>query len=115
MPYVTQDNRKELQETLNELVYVLHRLEDNSEGTTRAGNLNYVVSYLINEMYPVNKYRELNDAVGMLECCKLELYRRRVGPYEDVAITTNGDLSNYPSIEKKKKVSHFWKRFLNVF
>jgi len=112
MPYVKKDNRKELQTTLDDLVSILHNLEDKSGNTSRAGNLNYIVTYLINEMYPVNKYSELNDAVGFLECCKLELYRRRVGPYEDVAIKNNGDMSNYPAINTKKK--SFFKRIFNI-
>ena len=29
--------------------------------------------------------------MGALECCKLELYRRLVGPYEDEVLEANGD------------------------
>lgn len=32
------------------------------------------------------------DALGALECCKLEFYRRVAVPYEDGKIKTNGDV-----------------------
>ena len=39
-------------------------------------------------------YTSINDVIGALECCKLELYRRLAAPYEDDAIVRNGDV--YP-------------------
>jgi hypothetical protein len=33
-----------------------------------------------------------NDVIGALECCKLELYRRMVAPYENTKIKENGDV-----------------------
>ena len=35
---------------------------------------------------------ELNAAIGVLECAKLELYRRVVAMYEDGKIKENGDV-----------------------
>jgi len=32
------------------------------------------------------------DAIGALECAKLELYRRVAAPYEDTKIAENGDV-----------------------
>ncbi len=43
-------------------------------------------------------YQELNEAVGVLECVKQELYRRSVAPYEDKAVLRNGDV--YPQEER---------------
>lgn len=40
-------------------------------------------------------YAAFNDAVGALECAKLELYRRLGGPLEEDAIARNGDLAGY--------------------
>jgi uncharacterized protein DUF6899/ribosomal L7/L12-like protein len=37
-------------------------------------------------------YDTLNSAIGVLECAKLELYRRMVAPYEDEKIAENGDV-----------------------
>ena len=30
--------------------------------------------------------------MGVLECCKLEFYRRVAAPYEDIKIEENGDV-----------------------
>lgn len=38
------------------------------------------------------RYQTYNDIIGALENCKLELYRRRVAPYEDKKIKENGDV-----------------------
>lgn len=39
-------------------------------------------------------YKDLNDAIGALEACKLEFYRRVIVPYEDQKIKSNGDVYN---------------------
>jgi len=38
------------------------------------------------------RYAHLNEVVGVLECAKLELYRRVVAPYEDQKMTESGDV-----------------------
>ena len=40
----------------------------------------------------LQKYYHYNQLIGVLECAKLELYRRLVTPYEDIKITDNGDV-----------------------
>jgi len=37
-------------------------------------------------------YTTYNEVVGVLECAKLEMYRRAVAPYEDEKIAENGDV-----------------------
>jgi hypothetical protein len=37
-------------------------------------------------------YQHFNDVLGALEGAKLELYRRRIAPYEDTKIVENGDV-----------------------
>jgi hypothetical protein len=34
----------------------------------------------------------VNEAIGVLECAKLELYRRVAAPYEDEKIAESGDV-----------------------
>lgn len=81
MPYVKKSDRPRLDgggapETPGELNYLVTRLVDGYLG--RKG-----VSYAI-----------LNEAIGVLECAKLELYRRVVAGYEDrkIADPENGDV-----------------------
>ena len=57
------------------------------------GELNYAFTEIIKTYLATfgESYQVYNDIVGALECCKLELYRRKIVPYEDVKIVTNGD------------------------
>jgi hypothetical protein len=57
------------------------------------GELNFQITCLV-KRFLGNKpnYAKFNEAVGVLECAKLELYRRMVAPYEDTKITENGDV-----------------------
>ena len=80
MPYITLDDRK--------------RLERGDRPRT-AGELNYMVTRLIDN-YLIDKgglrYSHLNEAIGVLECAKLELYRRLAAPYEDRKLSETGDV-----------------------
>jgi hypothetical protein len=79
MPYIHQTDRDQI---------------TNGRNIETAGELNFVISTLINE-YLINKgknYNNINEAIGVLECAKLELYRRIASPYEDLKIESNGDV-----------------------
>ncbi len=79
MPYISQKDREELAEF---------------RGTKTAGELNYVITKLIHDHWNRNgnNYQAFNDIIGALEGAKLELYRRKVAPYEDKKIEENGDV-----------------------
>ena len=91
MPYIKKELRKEIDTEINILVYRLKNLiEDNS--SIRAGTLNYTITKLIDGLYgPLEKagYKDYNEAIGMLECCKLEFYRKAAAPYEDLKLREN--------------------------
>ena len=58
------------------------------------GELNFMITELLT-MYIRNNsksYSTLNDVIGVLECAKLELYRRVASPYEDEKMKLNGDV-----------------------
>ena len=97
MPYIKQNTRDQLDPAIDQLIKTLADLQlDNLEGTNNTeGNLNYIISKILSDVYahPLS-YRNINDAVGMLECCKMELYRR-LAFYEDQKIVENGDV--YPN------------------
>ena len=64
-----------------------------SDKPNRAGLLNYSISYLMNHIVKDElNYATLNELVGVLECAKLELYRRVASPYEDEKKDSNGDV-----------------------
>ncbi len=64
-----------------------------------AGELNYAVTRLVDAYLSARaieagrlRYAHLNEAMGVLECAKLELYRRVAAPYEDDKIVESGDV-----------------------
>ena len=84
MPYVSQEARA--------------RLEGGSD-PENAGELNYAVTRLVDAYLDRRaadagrlRYAHLNEAIGVLECAKLELYRRVAAPYEDEKIAESGDV-----------------------
>lgn len=105
MPYIKQELREELEYPLGVLSgHLESMLIDRKED--RAGILNYVITSLIDSVYgPLKdaKYKDYNEAIGMLECCKLEFYRRGVAPYEDLKERENGSVldSNFPSSKRQ--------------
>lgn len=61
----------------------------------RPGKLNYLITMAVHE-YILQKglsYTTLNEAIGVLECAKLELYRMVAAPYEDKKKRENGAIS----------------------
>jgi hypothetical protein len=91
MPYITQNKRAVLDPVIDQLLNELRGLESDDPTNTHCGNLNYVFTQLLQRSY-IQKYAELNEAIGVLECTKLELYRRYAAPYENQKITDNGDV-----------------------
>ncbi len=58
-----------------------------------AGELNFAITALVLVFFGKNpNYQRFNDVIGALEGAKLELYRRRIAPYEDTKIVENGDV-----------------------
>lgn len=79
MPYIKQEDRE--------------ALNNHDDEPQNAGELNYMITVMIQE-YLGSKpnYQRFNETIGVLECAKLELYRRMVAPYEDKKIEENGDV-----------------------
>jgi hypothetical protein len=57
-----------------------------------AGQLNYIITWIIDRQLTNANYARYNEIIGALECCKLELYRRMIVPYENKKIKENGDV-----------------------
>lgn len=79
MPYIKQEDRD----------YI-----DGYGDPSTAGELNYLLTCIVHQYWDENgqNYQAFNDIIGALEGCKLELYRRKVAPYEDMKIKENGDV-----------------------
>ena len=78
MPYIRQSDK--------ETLFAGHT-------PTTAGELNFLFTSIC-KVYMENgeSYQKYNDCIGALEGAKLELYRRKVAPYEDTKIKENGDV-----------------------
>ena len=90
MPYITRSDREAVRQIVEEaknLRIVGHLLKG-------AGEINYVLTEIVaGYLDKVGmRYANLNEVIGALECCKLELYRRLAAPYEDQKIKENTDV-----------------------
>ena len=57
------------------------------------GDLNFQITLLVDDYIgTAPDYAAINEAIGVLECAKLELYRRIAAPYEDRKRFHNGDV-----------------------
>jgi len=61
---------------------------------SNVGELNFIISTIIDEYLGIKglSYEGINTAIGVLECVKLELYRRIAAPYEDTKMQDNGEV-----------------------
>jgi len=65
------------------------------------GNLNYIISTLLYRIWYDNQsYEKGNKLIGVLECAKLELYRRVIAEYENKKTEENGDVFVSPKGEQ---------------
>ena len=94
MPYITEAKRKKYQNAISEIVHNLNIENGAIQGFYPVGDLNYIISEIINQTIQRQglRYQNVNAVVGALECCKLEMYRRLIAPYEDEKIESNGDV-----------------------
>ena len=78
------------------------------------GDLNYLVTTLCAEYLDHRGlgYANINEVVGVLDCAKLELYRRIAVPYEDTKIIENGDV--YPKSLVMDVISPLLKAYKRV-
>jgi hypothetical protein len=79
MPYIKEEDRDKVYYDSN---------------PTNAGELNYLFTMIAINYFEGQggRYQQINDILGALEGCKLELYRRLAAPYEDKKIIENGDV-----------------------
>lgn len=94
MPYITQKDRDKIIDRCDEFgdgeIYTNIQIDN----IDTAGELNYAITeMMINYLNRKGiSYTNMNEVIGVLECAKLELYRRMTAPYEDTKIEENGDV-----------------------
>ena len=93
MPYVLPEIRERLNKLIDDIVTEIVCIQE-ERACDISGMLNYTFSRLfkgIIDEYSLH-YADINNFIGALECCKLELYRRVAAPYEDKKKRDNGDV-----------------------
>jgi hypothetical protein len=82
MPYIKPEDR----DKFKDIALVL------AEKADCAGDLNYAITVILHAYLKRKgvRYSNVNELIGMMECCKLELYRIVGAPYEDLKIGENG-------------------------
>lgn len=95
MPYIKQERREAYHypEDGSPLEIIAEELAA-CKDIDLAGDLNFLIAVLVNRVITRKgkSYSRYNAIIGALECCKQELYRRHIAPYEDQAIERNGDV-----------------------
>jgi len=87
VPYIEKGRREILDNAINNLIqHIRHDPID--------GELNYMITRIIDAAHGGGGYARFNRAMGVLDCVAREFYRRRVVPYENVKIEENGDVYN---------------------
>jgi len=114
MPYINKNARQNYDDIIEELSIAIANRGHLEGYQTLAGDLNYSISTLLHKTYinaeeslsrcnpkdclgkvkekRVLSYSEYNEIIGILECAKMEVYRRLVVPYEDKKIEQNTDV-----------------------
>jgi hypothetical protein len=92
MPYINNDLRSTLDPVVDHIINALRELELDFPESSTEGNLNYIISRVLNGVYTNGGYKAINDAIGVLECIKQEYYRRVASEYENKKIAENGDV-----------------------
>jgi hypothetical protein len=82
MPYIKQEDRSKF----------IDQASNIGETASCAGDLNYAISVIVHTYLKKKglNYANVNEAMGALECCKLELYRAVAAPYETDKVNQNG-------------------------
>jgi hypothetical protein len=96
MPYIKQRKRDRYEHSIQMLINDLLMFPDGLDG-----NLNYIISTLLYRIWSDNRsYEKGNKLIGVLECAKLEFYRRILAKYETKKTETNGDIYVPPEENK---------------
>lgn len=92
MPYIKQDARHTFESHIQNL----------AADAENAGDLNYIITKMLHLYLKKKglKYANVNEIIGALECCKLEVYRKLAAPYEDTKLNENGSVGVFPEYEE---------------
>lgn len=84
MPYIKGDQRILYDPKINQIQEI-----------KTEGDLNYIITSLCNKFLKNHgeSYSTYNDIIGVLECAKLEYYRKKISVYENKKEKENGSIA----------------------
>lgn len=85
MPYILRKLRGLYNGYIRNITNILNRKK------SKAGQACYIISKIVLDTNP-KCFEDYCMMIGVLECSKLEFYRRHTAKYEDEKIVENGDL-----------------------
>jgi len=93
MPYIADGQRNMFKTWLSMFRDIITFRYNMNYKHIEDGEMNYVITSLIQDWLGDDPhYTDYNSAIGVLECVKLELYRRKIAKYEDMKKKENGDV-----------------------
>jgi hypothetical protein len=99
MPYIDEEERKELDDAISNLANCIRDkkigLDNPHDFSNYLGRINYCFSRVIGQLMREPSYKKIAMITGVLENIKQEFYRRVASPYEDKKINENGDIKEY--------------------
>jgi hypothetical protein len=99
MPYITEEEREELDNVINEMVEAIKNTKTSLTNPNNLANflgrINYCFSRVVSSVMGDVSYPKVAMVTGVLENIKQEFYRRIAANYEDIKIKQNGDIKEY--------------------
>jgi|688.fasta_scaffold45134_4 hypothetical protein len=99
MPYISENDRAELDDCIDQLTVCIrdikHSLNNPHDFSIYLGRINYCFSRIIGGLMGYPSYTKIAMITGVLENIKQEFYRRIAEPYENQKIVQNGDIKEY--------------------
>lgn len=104
MPYIKRELRERVEPEFKIFKEKINKIIE-TDPTIRAGLMNYLFTSMLDNCYgPLEsaRYNDYNEIMGMLECCKMEFYRKAIIPYENWKERENGKVLDENHSKSKK-------------
>jgi hypothetical protein len=95
MPYIKQEQRDWYKKELDALIFAM-------DGEWDPGITNYVIYKILLAWFASSpRYKTICSIMGTLACVSQEFYRKIAAPYENNALTRNGEIEGVHDIWDK--------------
>lgn len=98
MSYIITEKRLVLDPTIDNLHHALVELEIDDDENNMEESVNYAITRLLMMVYgndEATTYSQINDAIGVLECAKLEFYRQVAAKHENQKRHDEGGIERF--------------------